>query len=523
MRGRGIRKQQQMNHSTLSIKSTGCHRAGSVIVITLLTLAILSVIAAGTLSVVSSKYNSTFQASSWQESLQGAEAGVDIAMAALNDGSSWTGWNQVNSSPPPRSAPSGSFATPTARPSPGQYYFYQPPALTHVGEGNNTIKMFVTVDTGGMSGLWYRIRSTGTTDIAGTPRASSEKLDNNLRKLSLFTDRITGGSLVATNKGHAQRTVELIAQPVFPNSPYANGLTTAGAIILPGQGSPALIDSFDSSNFSKSGNGGLYDPSKAQHNAKVAMLNAAGSDFNGTPVYGNVTYSTTGAAPKNLNVSGTVASPYNTVIPPVTDPSGTFIPLPPTTGGVPVLAGTQANPAQYKVTGNLDLTPNSGQTMTFTKVNPNNKDNKVILWVTGNIILPKNAITVPDGVQLVIYGDKNFTLSGGAFNNQNTFATNQAPPASTLTIYGTAPMINGAPSGTMYIGPDVGSGDSMVGVIDAPGYNLTMETHSSFSGAITAGKASVISKDGLHFDERLIGWQPPPSSYAYASWFEDTR
>src|ERR1700716_2450044 len=98
-----------MNHSVPSIKSTGCHQAGSVLAIAILSLAILSLIAAGTLAVVSSKYNSTFQASSWQESLEGAEAGVDIAMAALA-ADSWTGWKQVNSSTPPRSAPSGSFS-----------------------------------------------------------------------------------------------------------------------------------------------------------------------------------------------------------------------------------------------------------------------------------------------------------------------------------------------------------------------------------------------------------------------------
>src|ERR1700704_5595329 len=111
-----------MNRSIPSIKSTGCHQAGSVLAIAVLSLAILSLIAAGTLAVVSSKYNSTFQASSWQESLEGAEAGVDIAMAALA-ADSWTGWKQDNSSTPPRSAPSGSFSAPTARPTNGQYYF----------------------------------------------------------------------------------------------------------------------------------------------------------------------------------------------------------------------------------------------------------------------------------------------------------------------------------------------------------------------------------------------------------------
>src|ERR1700730_1539502 len=314
-----------MNFSTLSIRSSTHDRTGSVLAITVLTLAILSLIAAGTLAVVSSKYNAAFQASSWQESLQGAEAGVDIAMDALA-ANSWTGWNQVNSSPPPRSAPSGSFLTPTGRPTTTNYYFYQPPDLAHVGEGNNTIKMFITVDTAGMpldntQQQWYRIRATGTTDISGTPRASSEKLDNKLRRLSLFTDRITGASLLKQGqpKGHAQRTIEVIAQPIVPNTPYANGLTMGKQIVLPGQGNPAVIDSFNSSDPTKS-TSGLYDPAKAQHHANLATLNSTGSDFNGTPVWGNVTYS--GPPIKGTSsVHGTIATPYNTAIPPVIDPS----------------------------------------------------------------------------------------------------------------------------------------------------------------------------------------------------------
>ena len=508
-----------MNRSIPSIKSTGCHQAGSVLAIAVLSLAILSLIAAGTLAVVSSKYNSTFQASSWQESLEGAEAGVDIAMAALT-ANSWAGWQQVNSSTPPRSAPSGSFSTPTGPPTNGQYYFYEPPALAHVGEGNNTIKMFITVDTAG-AGLfdknqWYRIRATGSTDISGTPRASSERLDNKLRKLSLFKDRITGVAL--PNKGHAQRTIEMIAEPVFPPDLFANGLTMGGSITLPGQGTPAILDSFDSSNAMKSTNG-VYDPAKAQKRANIATLNATGSAFNDTTVFGNLTYS--GAVPSGLKgFTGTIATPYKTVIPPVTDPQPVgagFIPLI-AVPIIPIPAGTQANPAQYKWTGDLTVSP--GQTMTFKKVN-SGSNNYVILWVTGNINLPKNAIIVQDGVKLVIYGDKNITFDGGSFNNQNTYATNNAPPASMMTIYGTAPMVNGTPSGTMYIGPDV-SGDSMVGIIDAPGYALTIETHFSFSGAITVGKASIISNAGMHFDEKLRGFASP-TSYAYASWFEDTR
>src|ERR1700737_418312 len=348
MRGRGCRN-NKMNRSIPSIKSTGSHQAGSVLAIAVLTLAILSLIAAGTLAVVSSKYNSAFQASSWQESLEGAEAGVDIAMAALtaNSAHSWAGWQQVNSSTPPRSAPSGSFSTPTGPPTNGQYYFYEPPALAHVGEGNNTIKGFITVDTAGVGLLdknqWYRIRATGTTDISGTPRASSERLDNKLRKLSLFKDRITGVAL--PNNGHAQRTIEMIAEPVFPPDLFANGLTMGGSITLPGMGTPAILDSFDSSNAMKSTNG-VYDPAKAQKRANIATLNATGSAFNGTPVLGNLTYS--GKVPSGLNVTGTIATPYKTVIPPVTDPQPVgagFIPLI-AVPIIPIPAGTQANPAQ---------------------------------------------------------------------------------------------------------------------------------------------------------------------------------
>src|SRR4029077_17262123 len=70
---------------------------GSVLVVSLITLMIL-LLALGTVMMsMTNKYFTAYQWASWQEALQGAESGADIAMAEMRkdvSGSStpWIGW-----------------------------------------------------------------------------------------------------------------------------------------------------------------------------------------------------------------------------------------------------------------------------------------------------------------------------------------------------------------------------------------------------------------------------------------------
>src|SRR5437762_2845275 len=82
----------------------GTHRCdGSVLVVTLGIIAILFAMVAVTLHSTANKYFTAYQWASWQEALQGAESGADLAMGELRkdaDNTSatipWAGWNLGN-------------------------------------------------------------------------------------------------------------------------------------------------------------------------------------------------------------------------------------------------------------------------------------------------------------------------------------------------------------------------------------------------------------------------------------------
>ena len=209
---------------------------GSVLITAFLTITILTMICATSLYVTSQNQNSGMQTASWQQSLSGAESGVDMAIRALNTGSWSNQWYTYsygsntlpNTKPPyPFSSPSGTatpsspYPTAAAAPSSGQYNFHflgtgaSSPEMSLTGisgstspsEGNTSIWGWVTVDTGGLSatsaGQWYRIRSTGAAGTNGLFRASNNRLDNDLRNtIGLRFDRRQGGSPSASGHSH---------------------------------------------------------------------------------------------------------------------------------------------------------------------------------------------------------------------------------------------------------------------------------------------------------------------------------
>ena len=73
--------------------------AGSVLVWTVLVIAILSLLAVETLRLVTIKYQSALQTSTWQEALLAAESGIDLAIVELRKSlypapnHAWEGWD----------------------------------------------------------------------------------------------------------------------------------------------------------------------------------------------------------------------------------------------------------------------------------------------------------------------------------------------------------------------------------------------------------------------------------------------
>src|SRR4029077_1119654 len=180
---------------------------GSVLVIALLTITILTLLCATSLYITSQGASATTQTASWEASLPGAEAAVDNAMNALNT-NSWSGWYTVTSSSLPTAQPSPS-GTPNATSTPGSgKYNYYSSSFSLQGEASNTITWWVTVDNGSVAPMpspspglvnggqqAYRIRAAAVVDSPGPVRVSNNRLDNDLRKVNLRFDRISGGAV----------------------------------------------------------------------------------------------------------------------------------------------------------------------------------------------------------------------------------------------------------------------------------------------------------------------------------------
>ena len=265
-------------------KATG----GSVLVVTMITVMILLLVLGTILMSMTNKYFTAYQWASWQEALQGAESGADIAMAEMRKdvnrttGSSvafagWrVGWYQtVNGQKVKNGAtekPIGSDGTWTDNSGSGQgsghtngpvtlndlriahtfdyltygwdpdYHPNDVQLTAHSGEGNTVLRVNVTIDApaslnDASVGQWLRVRASGTTDVVGPPRVSEEQRDNRLRKLSFFLLDMFGNKRMP----FATRRIELVARPV---SMFSGALTAMVQIKNDDQG--MVTDSFNS-------------------------------------------------------------------------------------------------------------------------------------------------------------------------------------------------------------------------------------------------------------------------------------
>jgi hypothetical protein len=225
---------------------------GSILLMTFGMIIILMTIIGVILMSTTNKYFTAYQWASWQEALQGAESGADIAMGEMRkdvDNTTatvpWVGWNigtyktqngkkVLDPSSEKTIDSTGHFAGNNGNgngnstlftlgyftSSPGlksnDYITYNTQLSAHAGEGNANLKIGVTLDAPSSliapSGAqWVRVRATGTTDLAGPVRVSEERLDNRLRKLGMFVDKVMGQSVA---KPVASRRIELVAKPV---------------------------------------------------------------------------------------------------------------------------------------------------------------------------------------------------------------------------------------------------------------------------------------------------------------------
>ena len=282
MKHHSICRQQQ----GLRLASVG--RDGSVMLVSLITVLILLLVIGTTMLSTTNKYFTAYQWASWQEALQGAESGADIAMAELRKDVAvghnasgavpWAGWNlgkyktvsgvkvrdtstyklvagdgtyNDGNSGSGNNLPVSVSTVLTGTSPKFDFLTYNTSLSSHAGEGNNNLKITVTVDAPASlietvtQKHWLRVRASGTTDLTGPARVSEDKLDNRLRKLGLMFDKALswqGEEIDVTKlKRQSTRQIELIAKPT---SLFSGALTAM--VQIKGDDKGFVTDSFNS-------------------------------------------------------------------------------------------------------------------------------------------------------------------------------------------------------------------------------------------------------------------------------------
>jgi hypothetical protein len=535
-------------------RSSDSKENGSVLVIALMTITIVSMICATSIYIASQNAYTGMQVAGWQQTLTGAESGIDAAVRALNayvspppntsPAAAWANWYTVNSAlptPSPGLAIAGLTYEPTATATPAtvppadaNHYVFLPSANLTVnvpnagGEGANKVATWVTIDTAGMQASqdahnqqWYRVRSTSRTVYpSGSSllrRISNNRLDSDLRNtLALNFSRKGGTSLGPT------RTVEVVLKPLMSTSIWGAGILLQNALQMSGGG---VIDHFNSATTNTATF--LSSPSTYRstfyNEMLVGMLNANGSDLKNTYVYGQVAYSTSSAAPKdttNIQGSPKLTTPFTSGMPVISDPSwssGQYLGY--TGGNNPPFSDTSSfNKAFIKINGDLNVPGGKSIHFAAGKDASNNPITAYTVWITGKYNTSGSGyITQDSGVSVTWYVDNSITTSGGSYINTDGYAGN-------VTFIGVAP---NSPNSTQNNATTVtvSGGGSFVGTIEAPAYDVTISGGGNLTGGIIANTLNISGGASFHYDDALDngvgGTNAVIGNYAFASWFED--
>src|SRR5579862_75269 len=146
-------------------------REASTLVPALVMIAVVAFIACNLLESLSARHQTSYASASWQDALNAAEGGADLAMTALNGtvSSGTLNWPLTTGS----FAISGTFAQSGTNWS----CSYSGLILTHTaGEGNSNLYVNVTmtpISTGTSNPTYYQIVSTGIAGVPGGSRASA--------------------------------------------------------------------------------------------------------------------------------------------------------------------------------------------------------------------------------------------------------------------------------------------------------------------------------------------------------------
>jgi len=473
-------------------------KTGSVLVWTVLVIAMLSLIAVETLRLVTVKYQNALQTSTWQEALLAAESGLDLAIVELRKSlypqpnHAWDGWNN-----PPGNEVTG----------------YELTTVPNAGLNGTPMTIETNVDAPTQlidptnSWQYYRIRTVGTIPITGPARTSDNPQDTKLRRLSLRWERFTNGILTPRllTAPQVSRRVEAVVRPV---SAFDQAIMSVGVVDLTNQN--IVVDSYDSTDPTKSTNG-LYDPAKRQENGDIAtdgQLIEAGN----AQIYGDVA-TNAGTVSGAANITGVERTDFYQEPIPVGAPSWSTWNSSPSlvTGTTTINAdATKGSAASRYTLSSISLSGNKTLTVAG---NPNGSQTYIEIYVTGDIsVSGTGQIVVQPGVTATIYFAGNVDISGNGVLNSN----NQP---SDLMLYGIQP-----PTDTSEH-VSIGGNSQITASVYAPGHDVTVNgggTNGHVYGSVVGKTVTMTGVSNLHYDERL-GATGMVNNYKIVSWFEDNR
>jgi hypothetical protein len=265
----------------------------------------------------------------------------------------------------------------------------------------------------------------------------------------------------------------------------SGGAVFVGKTIL--MNSSAVIDSFDSTDESKSTNG-LYDPDKRQSNGNIFINLNTKSDLRNAFVYGDLNYS--GPAVKNTsNVQGVITTPWNGTTSPVNDPTwpdGSFVQFigggsPPNGGGV-LVDGTVTNPTQVKVIG--DFTVSGGKL--FSIVPDTFVDRYLTVWVTGKFTTSGSGrLDQSPFVHVTWIVDKDIATSGDNYENESGKPANVS-----LLAVGTGKV-------------NITGSTSLTASINGPLRNVNISGTGGLTGDVNSSTLVLGDDSAVHVDEAL--------------------
>jgi len=470
---------------------------GSVLLWTVLVIAILSIFATEVLRAVSGRFQLGMQAAAWQEALIAAESGIDLGVVELRKSlypapnHAWDGWTNI----PGNGVVSHGLVT-----------------IPNAGLGGTPMTIEVNVDAPAQlidpSNGWqyYRLRTLGSMPLTGPPRVAFNKNDNKLRKLTLRVQRFVDTLFTSEgNTPHASRRLEAIVKPV---SSFGLAVLAVGTLDLNNQN--IVIDSYDSRDPAKSTNG-LYDAAKRQENGDIATdgnLIQAGNAH----VYGDVA-TNSGTVTGVSNVTGVQRTDFYQAPIPIGAP--VWPSINPTPASVNGSATITASPTEGSALSRYLLTAISisgNQTLTIAG-NPDGSPSYIELYVTGDISVAGNSqIVLGDGVKAKIYFSGNVDIAGKGM-------LNPANQPGDLLLYG----VQSTASVTPHV--NLGGKGQITASVYAPDYDVTVNGGGGSGhvfGSVVGKTVAMTGVTNLHYDEALAA-SGIINNYEIVSWVEDTR